>query len=173
MIRRLSIVTAVACLVFTLLGATPAQAQGTPECLAVPAIPELPLPAPTEAPSTTTDTPGSTDTEPAVLIGLGGSDTDSEAAAVCANAISYPGPFTAAPSVNTTVLSAPTTIAVPADPASGPSESTSASDAADLAHSGTEAAILAYFGIGLLAFGVAALGIRRNFMEREYADYLD
>lgn len=170
MIRRLSIVTAVACLVFSLFGATPAQAQGAPECLAVPAIPELPLPAPTEAPSTTTDT---ADTEPAVVIDLGGADTDSDTAAVCANAISYPGPFTAAPSVNTTVLSAPTTIAVPADPASGPSEPTSASDAADLAHSGTEAAILAYFGIGLLAFGVAALGIRRNFMEREYADYLD
>jgi hypothetical protein len=173
MIRRLSIVTAVACLVFSLFGSTPAQAQGAPECLAIPAIPELPLPAPTEAPSTMTDTTTDADTEPAVLIDLGGADTDSDTAAACANAISYPGPFTAAPSVNTTVLSAPTTIAVPADPASEPSEPAKPSDAADLAHSGTEAAILAYFGIGLLAFGVAALGIRRNFMEREYADYLD
>jgi LPXTG-motif cell wall-anchored protein len=74
----------------------------------------------------------------------------------CADAQAYPGPFTNMPASPTGPYGLGTL-----NPAAG-----AASDGvAGLAQTGSESAVLAYAGAGLIAFGAVALGSRRRFFQ--------
>ncbi len=76
----------------------------------------------------------------------------------CADALAYPGPFTNMP----TVPLSPYAAAVSITAAPQPVAVTAAAATPALALSGSETAVLAYLGTGLVAFGAFALGIRRG-----------
>lgn len=93
-------------------------------------------------------------------------------AAPCAPALPYEGPYTNVPaSVESpygfggieTSTGPPIVITVtrPAGDTTVEVGRVVVDDADDLAHSGSESFVLAYFGAGLLAFGASALGMRR------------
>ena len=79
----------------------------------------------------------------------------------CADAAKYPGPFTNMPAVPAGPYGMSTTspAAAVATPAAA------AGTGGGLAQTGSESAVLAYAGAGLIAFGAVALGSRRKFFQ--------
>jgi LPXTG-motif cell wall-anchored protein len=87
-------------------------------------------------------------------------DTDT----VCADAAKYPGPFTNMPSTPGGPYGFGTSSpAAAAAPAAAPAAA--AGTGGGLAQTGSESAVLAYAGAGLIAFGAVALGSRRKFFQ--------
>ena len=77
----------------------------------------------------------------------------------CAEAASYPGPFTNVPGPEAGSHGWGGLNVLPSDTAAG----TGGGDAgAALAHTGSESAMIGYVGAGLVAFGAVALGARRK-----------
>ena len=151
MTRKLCMLLAMALAMTGALFVPDASAQGKPTCVLIfgeqPAD-DPPSPEPSATPA------------PSVVVGADSVQAaNAVAAPSCADAQAYPGPFTNMPSSQASPYSAPIgltarTPAAPPDAAASPS--------AGLAHSGSEAYVLAYLGTGLLAFGAVALGIRRG-----------
>jgi hypothetical protein len=140
MIRRFTMLTAILLATGGALFAPSADAQGAPTC---DLFPDYHLMANAE-PDTGENTTGSA--EGRVLVD-------------CADAVAYPGPFTNMPTVPLSPHAAANGIvAAPPQPVTAPA----AEPTPGLAHSGSEIAVLAYLGTGLVAFGAFALGIRRG-----------
>ncbi len=80
----------------------------------------------------------------------------------CADAQPYPGPFTNMPASPTGPYGLGTL-----NPTAGaaPAASAASDGVAGLAQTGSESAVLAYAGAGLIAFGAVALGSRRRFFQ--------
>ncbi len=80
----------------------------------------------------------------------------------CADAQAYPGPFTNMPASPTGPYGLGTL-----NPAAGaaPAAPAASDGVAGLAQTGSESAVLAYAGAGLIAFGAVALGSRRRFFQ--------
>ena len=138
MIRKLTMLTAILLAIGGALFAPTADAQGAPTC---PRVYHEEMAQPTPGPA---------------------NETRGEAAATakvdCADAAAYPGPFTNMPSVPLSPYAAANGITAAPQPAPAPA----APAGSGLAHSGSETAVLAYLGTGLVAFGAFALGIRRG-----------
>jgi hypothetical protein len=156
------IVLATAGLVVMLLVALSpgASAQGRTECLLVPS--DTPADQRTAAATT-----GQAALEPAIQ------------PVACATPQPYPGPFLDGPPGTTAPLGwgvlnitiAPTPAPASATVDAAPAAASGAGDRAlPIAHTGTESYLLAYVGTGLVAFGAAALGMRRRyfFADDEY-----
>jgi len=143
MARKRFIATALLLFLLSALASPVATAQSVPECPRdfVEGVDPTPEPAPDSGADL--DSSGSTNVN-------------------CADALVYPGPFDTAPTVPASPYSAPAILFEPADD-TAPLNQAESTDPA-LAHSGSEAIILAYFGTGLFAFGAVALGARRSFL---------
>jgi LPXTG-motif cell wall-anchored protein len=83
--------------------------------------------------------------------------------AACAKAVAYPGPFTNMPAVPAGPYGMGTTS--PAATAAVAAPAAAAGTGGGLAQTGSESAVLAYAGAGLIAFGAVALGSRRKFFQ--------
>ena len=92
--------------------------------------------------------------------------------APCADPLPYDGPYTNRPASvdapygfgGVDVAAGPPVVITVTRPEGGASVEVGrvvTNDGPDLAHSGSESYVLAYFGAGLLAFGASALGMRR------------
>jgi LPXTG-motif cell wall-anchored protein len=81
----------------------------------------------------------------------------------CADAVAYPGPFTNMPAVPAGPYGMGTTS--PAATAAVAAPAAAAGTGGGLAQTGSESAVLAYAGAGLIAFGAVALGSRRKFFQ--------
>lgn len=81
----------------------------------------------------------------------------------CADSPGYPGPFENEPVGPTARYAVPSNIMYVPTPVPSAASVAAATPAAStaLAHSGSETAVLAYLGTGLLAFGACAMGMRR------------
>ena len=96
----------------------------------------------------------------ATVLSADASDESTDVAPRCAEATAYPGPFTNTPPLPTSPYISPAvTVPVVAPVIQTAPQPASSSD---LAHSGSELAVLGYLGSGLVAFGLVALGIRRS-----------
>ena len=84
----------------------------------------------------------------------------------CADAVAYPGPFTNMPAVPAGPYGMGTTS--PAAAVAAPAAA--AGTGGGLAQTGSESAVLAYAGAGLIAFGAVALGSRRKFFQSTLED---
>ena len=82
---------------------------------------------------------------------------------ICADAEVYPGPFSNAPAIpgGPYGWGSLNPVAGPAGGAAGGSAGTGGG----LAVTGSEATVLAYAGVGFIAFGAVALGSRRKFFQ--------
>jgi len=79
----------------------------------------------------------------------------------CADAVAYPGPFSNHPPAPTGPYGWGSLNIV-----AGSADGTGGGDAGGgLAHTGSDADVLAYMGVGLVAFGAVALGSRRKFFQ--------
>ena len=85
---------------------------------------------------------------------------------VCAAQVAYPGPFTNMPAVPAGPYGMGTTS--PAAAVAAPAAA--AGTGGGLAQTGSESAVLAYAGAGLIAFGAVALGSRRKFFQSTLED---
>jgi len=83
----------------------------------------------------------------------------------CADAVSYPGPFTNTPATPSGPFAIPDVQIAPAQRAAVTAV-VAEPPSPSLAHSGSEVFVLAYLGTGLLAFGAVALGMRRSSVPR-------
>jgi len=83
----------------------------------------------------------------------------------CADAVSYPGPFTNTPATPSGPFAIPDVQIAPAQRAAVTAVVAEPASTS-LAHSGSEVFVLAYLGTGLLAFGAVALGMRRSSVPR-------
>ena len=106
--------------------------------------------------------------------GYGGAPTCPYNAAIidgfCADALAYPGPFTNMPTTPGGPYGWGKLNPVAGD---GPAVTPGGGDGGTgggLAHTGSEAAVLAYAGAGLIAFGAVALGSRRKFFQGALED---
>lgn len=158
MAHKVVLATAGLIVVLLLALAPAASAQGAAECLFVIDVAETEPDA---------DTNSQDAAEPVIR------------AVDCATPQPYPGPFVDRPPVttgplgwgvlNTTIVPTPAPGATSVEPVS-----TAAQAVEDrplpIAHTGTESYLLAYVGTGLVAFGAAALGMRRRyfFADDEY-----
>lgn len=88
-------------------------------------------------------------------------------AVTCAPAVGYPGPFTNMPTTPGGPYGWGTTNPAAGAPAAAPA---AAGTGGGLAHTGSESAVLAYAGAGLIAFGAVALGSRRKFFQGTLED---
>ena len=86
----------------------------------------------------------------------------------CADAAKYPGPFTNMPSTPGGPYGFGTSSPAAAAPAAAPAAA--AGTGGGLAQTGSESAVLAYAGAGLIAFGAVALGSRRKFFQSTLED---
>ena len=83
----------------------------------------------------------------------------------CADAASYPGPFTNTPAPPSGPFAIPDVQIAPAQ-RTAVTAVVAETPSPSLAHSGSEVFVLAYLGTGLLAFGAVALGMRRSSVPR-------
>ena len=82
----------------------------------------------------------------------------------CAPAVAYPGPYTNMPTTPGGPYGLGTT-----SPVAGAAAPVAATGGG-LAQTGSESAVLAYAGAGLIAFGAVALGSRRKFFQGTLED---
>lgn len=87
----------------------------------------------------------------------------------CADAAAYPGPFTNMPTTPGGPYGWGTLNPVAGAPAAAPAAA-AAGTGGGLAHTGSETAVLAYAGAGLIAFGAVAIGSRRKFFQGTLED---
>lgn len=149
MIRRLTMLTAILLAIGGALFAPTADAQGAPTCQLF--FGDLMLEIPVETDMLRAQ-PAEDSADLIPMVDYYRHD--------CADAVAYPGPFTNMPTVPLSPYAAANGITAAPQPVAV--TAAAATPAPALALSGSETAVLAYLGTGLVAFGAFALGIRRD-----------